>query len=209
MEPSSWLKIFGLLSKAVEFVKKMDKDTPENRRLFFIDHIEPSYRYIVEINKDYIINFTKVIDLANKRGRASQDIINFLEKSQKSYKAAKHRIKRLPFEVYNNKVFNKSFSKNSELSKLANRYISDLATYFDNGNYIQEMTWYGSMIEKIKILNGLQNMHPNKPTLTPGILLRTKPSNDKKIIENIINILESRFNWVTESYDNIRGFCLS
>jgi hypothetical protein len=189
---------FGELSKNIAF-------SQERRRLWFNDHIEPSYLQIVAIHEDYTKQFTKAAYSLEKGTDLEQVVqilenerINYLLKRQEticnlnalqSYQLAKKRKPRIAVVFYN--------------------YVSSVDNYLNAASPLPRSTWYSYFIETFSDLVA-HDENPLEHYYSACAQGKDAPQIAREQLLYAVQInMPEAFKKVQENYAELRTQCLS
>ncbi|WP_183560385.1 hypothetical protein [Mucilaginibacter sp. SP1R1] len=201
-----WKDIFDSIVAIVKFIKEGYSNTTETRKNYFNNHIEPAYVKIELVHKDYLTTLSMLVKMKKKEQKSNEEVIEWLKERKIEFQTERIRLQKLQSELFNNDYFNKTFKKDTEISKWTVQYLEDIFKYFKQSNYLQDMTWYSYLIQVIESSVALQNSHPESGPA--GLHANASSADIFKHIDTTIGVITSQFDFISESYSRLRGLCL-
>lgn len=199
--------LFDVISKLIEFVKSGYVDNANSRRDFFNQHIDTTFQKMEMIHTDYLKNFTKLLRIKDKKEITEEKLVHWLKDKKIAFQTMRDRISQIEREVFSNIYFSNSFKKHTAISEWTLQFLNDISGYFNHGIYLDKMTWYSFLIECVESSLAIQQKKSNPEPAGLSPIIVNKPGVFREV-ENTVGIITSRYQFVLESYSNLRALCL-
>ena len=206
-----FLKWFSdLIPKWLEHKDKKQEKVELNQKKFFDAYIEPSFREISVIHKDYIDSFYELLKVYRGHTIGDEKLIDFLiEKKSKNQHLRDSFTIYLKGDLVNSVLFQKIIKKETfeDLSEKViievQEYITLLSDYFNSP--IENISWYTDFLEIVKSRIRIHS-HSDIPKPERIMINSIAGADFESQINSTINQIISKYKEICSKYASLKGW---